>query len=162
MASRATAAGSALRPWREARLQLALMLLAGLSMLPPYVGAPLGLKREVAASVEVVDHLLAGGVVALCGALGALLVRRRPLAQAGVPGIVLYSSAFLASLFQAATHAPLLFEAGRGITPWGPALLHSTLAPVITVIAVWLTARAVMTIPPDSPGERGPRTRQGR
>ncbi len=158
MASRAATAESEPRPWREARLQLALALLGGLSMLPPYVGPPLGLELDVAATVEVVDHVLAGGVVALCGALGALLVRRRPLAQAGVRGIVLYSSAFLAALFETATHAPLLLEAGRGITPWGPALLHSTLAPVITLIAVWLTARAVMTIPPDSPGERASRT----
>ncbi len=131
-------------------------------MLPPYVGPALGLELDVPANVEVVDHVLAGAVVALCGGLGALLVHRRPGAQAGVPGIVLYSSAFLAALFQTATHAPLLFEAGEGLTPWGPALLHSALAPVITVIALWLTAKSVMTVPPEPPGERAPQKRQPR
>ncbi len=92
MGSRATAAGSAPRPWRASRPQLALALLGGLSMLPPYVGPMLGLELDVRTSVEVVDHVRAGAYVALCGALGALLVRRRPQAQ--VPGRVLYSSAF--------------------------------------------------------------------
>jgi hypothetical protein len=87
-------------------------------MLPPYVGPPLGLGLDVRASVEVVDHVLAGAVVVLCGALAALLVRRRPEAQAGIPGLVLYSGAFLAGLFQTATHVPLLLEAG-GSSPWG-------------------------------------------
>jgi hypothetical protein len=121
-----------------------LVLLGGLSMLPPYVGPPLGLELDVRASVEVVDHVVAGTVVALCGALGALLVRHRPEAQAGIPGLVLYSSAFLAGLFQTATHVPLLLETG-GTTPWGAALLHSALAPVITGIALWLTARSLTT-----------------
>lgn len=136
-------------------MQLALAALGALSMLPPYVGPPLGLELDVRASVELVDHVIAGGVVALCGVLGALLARRRPLTQTGIPGIVLYSSAFLAGLFESATHAPLVIEAARGIAPWGPALLHSALAPVITVIALWLTARTLAVIPAESPaGER--------
>ncbi len=148
MASPATAAGAS-RPasWRESRAQLALVALGALSILPPYVGPPLGLELDVPASVEVVDHVLPGVVVALCGGLGALLVRRRPRAQAGVGGLVLYSGAFLAGLFQTATHAGLLLEAGDRLTPWGAVLLHSTLAPVITVIALWLTVRSLATTP---------------
>jgi len=152
-ASRATAAGAS-RPgsWREARAQLALVALGGLSMLPPYVGPPLGLELDVPASVEVVDHVLPGVVVALCGGLGALLVRRRHRAPAGLGGLVLYSGAFLAGLFETATHAPLLLEAGERLTPWGAVLLHSTLAPVITMIALWLTARSLSLGAPERPG----------
>ncbi len=152
LASRATAAGSAPRPWRESRVQLALALLGGLSMLPPYVGPPLGLELDVPASVEVVDHVLPGVVVALCGGLGALLVRRRSRAHEGVGGLVLYSGAFLAGLFQTATHAGLLLEAGERLTPWGAVLLHSTLAPVITMIALWLTVRSLAAAAPAPPG----------
>lgn len=151
MGPRATAAGSAPRPWRALSPPLALVLLGGLSMLPPYVGPSLGLELDVPTSVEVVDHVLPGAVVALCGALGALLARRRPQAQARVPGRVLYSSAFLAGLFQTVTHAPLLLVAGEPLTPWGAVLLHSTLAPVITVTALWLVARDATTAFPRTP-----------
>lgn len=157
MASPATATGSAPRPWREARAPLVLALAGGLSMLPPYVGPPLGLELDVPASVEVVDHVLPGAVVALCGVLGALLARRRPEDQAGIPGLVLYSGAFLAGLFETATHAPLLLEAGERLTPWGAVLLHSTPAPVITALALWLTARSLATVFPESSGESAPR-----
>jgi len=162
MASRAIAAGSRARPWRESRAQLALMLLGGLSILPPYAGPPLGLELDVRASVEVVDHVLPGAVMALCGGLGASLRRSRPRAQAGVAGLLLYSSAFLAGLFQTATHVPLLLAAAKGLTPWGPALLHSTLAPVITVIALGLTAKSLTTVVADSSGEGVPRPRRHR
>ena len=160
MASRATAAGSAPRLWRESRVQLALALLGGLSMLPPYVGPPLGLGLDVRTSVEVVDHVLAGALVALCGGLAALLVRRRPQAQAGVPVLVLYSTAFLAGLFQTAAHAPLLLEAGEPLTPWGAVVLHSTLAPVITVTALLLVARVYGGFPESSGGEVSRRRRR--
>jgi hypothetical protein len=124
--------------------------LGGLSMLPPYVGPPLGLGLDVRASVEVVDHVLAGAVVVLCAGLAALFVDRRARAQAPITGLVLYSSAFLAGLFQTATHVPLLLEAGA-TTPWG-AVLHSALAPVITGIALWLTARSLTTAFPEGGG----------
>lgn len=153
MGSRATAPGSGPRPWRESRVQLALALLGGLSMLPPYVGPPLGLGLDVPASVEVVDHVLAGGLVALCGGLAALVVQRRPQAQAGIPLLVLYSTAFLAGLFQTAAHAPLLHEAGEPLTPWGAVVLHSTLAPVVTVTALRLVARVYGGFPESSRGE---------
>jgi ABC-type uncharacterized transport system permease subunit len=133
--------------------------LGGLSMLPPYVGPPLGLGLDVRASVEVVDHVLAGAVVVLCAGLAALFVDRRARAQVPFTGLVLYSSAFLAGLFQTATHVPLLLEAG-GSSPWGAVLLHSALAPVITAIALWLTARSLTTAFPEAPGERAPQRRK--
>jgi len=154
MAPRATAAARTPQPgsWRESRAQVALVALGALSMLPPYVGPPLGLELDVPADVEVVDHVLPGALAVLCGGLGALLVRRRPRAQSGVPGLVLYSGAFLAGLFQTATHAPLVLEAGESLTPWGAVLLHSSLAPIITVIALCLTVSSLASLgPPGSP-----------
>lgn len=126
------------------------MLAGGLSILPPYLGPAVGLELDVPASVEVVDHVLPGTVVALCGGLTALRNHRSLEPQPSVPSLLLYSSAFLAALFQTATHVPLVFEAGDRFTSWGAVLLHSTLAPVITVIALWLTATSLMAAFPDS------------
>jgi len=70
--------------------------------------------------------------------------------QANVPSLLLYSSAFLAGLFQTATHVPLLFDAGEPLTPWGAVLLHGTLAPIITVLALWLTATSLTAVFPGS------------
>lgn len=103
MASRPTAATSPPSPRRSSRVPLVLALLGGLSMLPPYLGAPLGLELDVRESVEFVDHVLPGAIIALCGGLGVLLARRGHPGQDGVPGLLLYSSAFLAGLFQTAT-----------------------------------------------------------
>jgi hypothetical protein len=145
------------------RPQLALALAGGLSALPPYLGPPLGLELDVRSSVEVVDHVLPGVVVALCGGLAALLARRRTLPpRAGVVCLALYSSAFLAGLFQTATHVPLLLDAGGPLTPWEAVLLHSTLAPVITVLAFWLMARSLPTAFPEPSRERERRTRSPR
>ncbi len=134
------------------------MLLAGaLSILPPYLGPVLGLELDVRASVEVVDHVLPGAVVALCGGLTARRSHRGMETRASVTSLVLYSAAFLAGLFQTATHVPLVFDAGEGLTPWGPVLLHATLAPVITVTALWLTATSLMAVVPESSGPGVPR-----
>ncbi len=69
--------------------------------------------------------------------------------------LLLYPSAFLAGLFQVATHVPLVFDAGERLAPWGAALLHATLAPVITVLALVLTATSLTAVFPNSsdPGE---------
>lgn len=132
-------------------------------MLPPYLGPLLGLELDVRTSVEVVDHVLPGAVVALCGGLTALRSHRGGEAQSSVPNLLLYSSAFLAGLFQTATHAPLVLDAGEPLTPWGAVLLHATLAPVITVIALWLTATSAMAVfPGPSEPERPQRGRPRR
>jgi len=125
-------------------------------MLPPYLGPLLGLELDIRTSVEVVAHVLPGAVAALCGGLTALRSHRAVEAQS-VPNLLLYSSAFLAGLFQTATHAPLVLDAGEPLTPWGAVLLHSTLAPVITVIALWLTATSAMAVFPGSSEPERPR-----
>ena len=120
-------------------------MLGAWSILPPYIGPPLGLELNVAANVEVVDHVITGLVVVLCGALSALLARRGGGAQVGAPGLALTLAltglCFLAGLWQVATHVPLVLEGGDPGAPWGAVLLHSTVGPVIAAIALWLTLR---------------------
>lgn len=126
-------------------------------MLPPYLGPVLGLELDVPENVEVVDHVLPGVVVALCGGLTAHSARRDRGTQPSLTSLTLYSTAFLAGLFQTATHVPLLFDAGEPLTPWAAVLLHGTLAPVITVIALWLTATSLTAVFPDSTAAGEPR-----
>jgi hypothetical protein len=126
------------------------MLAGVLSMLPPYIGPVLGLGLDVRGTVEVVDHVLPGVVVALCGGLMAHSARRDRGTQPSLASLTLCSTAFLAGLFQTATHVPLLFYAGEPATPWAAVLLHGTLAPVITVIALWLTATSLTAVFPSS------------
>lgn len=92
--------------------QIALALLGAWSIFPPYVGPVLGLELNVAAKVEVVDHVVPGVSIALCAALAALLARRGAEAEYGTPALVLGGVCFLGGLWQAATHAPLVFDAG--------------------------------------------------
>ncbi len=56
-----------------------LAFLGALSMLPPYVGPALGLELDVAANVELVDHVIAGGTVVVFSLLAAWLVRKERL-----------------------------------------------------------------------------------
>jgi len=121
--------------------QIALALLGAWSIFPPYVGPVLGLELNVAAKVEVVDHVVPGVSIALCAALAALLARRGAEAEYGTPALVLGGVCFLGGLWQAATHAPLVFDAGGSEAPWGAVLLHSTPGPALVVVALWLILR---------------------
>lgn len=123
-------------------MQLSVALLGVLSMLPPYVGPSLGLELDVRSDIEVVDHVLPGAVVALCAGLASLRSRRSVTAPRNVLSLALPSCAFLGGLWQTATHAPLVAEAGASQTPWGAVLLHSAAAPLITLLALWLTVEA--------------------
>ena len=102
---------------------------------------PSGSNLNVAAKVEVVDHVVPGVVVAVCAGLAALLVRRGGAAEASVAVLALTGMCFFAGLWQAATHAPLVFEGGGSESPWGYVLLHSSPGPAILAIALWLTLR---------------------
>lgn len=82
-------------------------------MLPPYVGPTLGLDLDVRPAVEVVDHVLAGAVVALCAGLAALCSRLNRNARPGALSLVLLACAFLAGVWQTATHAPLSSKPGK-------------------------------------------------
>jgi len=137
MASRSAAAGP--RP-HTGRLQLALATLGALSVLPPYIGPPLGLELDVKASVEVVDHVVPGIVIAVCAGFGALLARRG--GELSIASMALSACCFLAALWQAVTHVPLVLQGGDPGAPWDSVLLHSTAGPLLVVIALWLTLRA--------------------
>jgi len=125
--------------------QLALAVLGVWAILPPYIGPPLGLELNVAADVEVVDHVVAGGVVSLCAALAALLARRAGQGELGDTGLTLLLAltglCFLGGLWQVVTHVPLVADGGSPEAPWGTVLLHSTPGVPIVALALWLTLK---------------------
>ena len=131
-------------PRRLSRAQLSLALLGALSMLPPYVGPALGLDLDVRPVVEVVDHVVPGALAALCAGLAALRSRLSPNARPSALILALSACAFLAGVWQTATHAPLVAQAGEGQAPWGAVLMHSTAGPLIALLALWLTLQAVV------------------
>jgi hypothetical protein len=124
----------------ERRL-IALIAVAVWSILPPYIGPPLGLELDVPTSTEVVDHVVAG-VLAIAGAALALTFARRGetdslrlLAALGV--------CTLAALFQFVTHVPLVLDAGGPLQPVDTVILHSTPSPVLLAMSLWLMLRGV-------------------
>lgn len=129
--------------------ELALAVLGILSILPPYIGPPLGLELNVAAKVEVVDHVVPGVLVMLCGGLSALLARRAGAAEPGAAGLAfalaLAGLCFLAGLWQLSTHVPLVLDGGNPGVPWGAVVLHSTAGPLIVALAL----RLMLRDPPD-------------
>jgi len=102
---------------------------------------------DVPAKVEVVDHVVPGVMVAVCGVLVALLARRDEEGAYGAPALALTGLCFLAGLWQTATHFPLVLDGGEPGSPWAAVLLHSTAGPVMVVLALWLTLRT----PTDDP-----------
>lgn len=124
------------------RLERWLLVLAGVaawSIVPPYLGPLVGLELAVAASVEVVDHVIPG-VAAIAAALVARSeVRRgddesvRVLAALGI--------CVLAGLFQTVTHFTLVLDAGGPLQPVDSVLLHATPGPVLMGLSLWLLLR---------------------
>ncbi|CAN5570858.1 hypothetical protein BH20ACT19_BH20ACT19_11390 [soil metagenome] len=56
-------------------------------------------------------------------------------------GQLLAGTCFLAGLWQAATHVPLVLDGGGSETPWASVLLHSSPGLPILAIALWLALR---------------------
>ena len=104
----------------------------------PYFAEAVGLTLDVAARVEVVDHVIPGVVVMACAA--ALATGR---AADGVFALSAAGAAFLAGFWITTTHVPLLFDIGDAGTTWGPALLHFSAGPPVAAVALWLTLAAV-------------------
>ena len=125
---------------RAPRAQIVLALLGIWSILPPYLGPPLGLELNVAADVEVVDHVVTGVVVALCAGVAALLIHRGAADESAVV-LALTAMCFLAGLWQVTTHVPLVLEGGASDAPWGSVMLHSNPGPLIVALGLWLTLR---------------------
>jgi hypothetical protein len=121
------------------RWLIALAALAAWSIVPPYLGPVIGLELDVAATVEVVDHVLPG-LAAIAGAYIALVEARRgetdsfrALAALGVCA--------LAGLFQTVSHATLVFNAGGPQTPVDSVILHATPGPLLLALSLWLLVR---------------------
>ena len=121
--------------------------LAVLSMLPPYLGPPIGLELDVASNVELVDHVVAGGVVVLCSWIPALLLRSGRIGPDSPVLMGAVGLAVLGAIWQTTTHVPLLLDAGEPQVPWGTALFHSIPGPVVTVVALALLWRVLAEEP---------------
>lgn len=112
----------------------ALIVVAVLASVAPWVAKALGLPLPVPTSLEVVDHVVPGVVVV--GASALALSGRLPLF--GV--LIATLAAALAGLWMTATHVPLLWQARLPVDQpsWPTALIHSV--PGIATFA--------LTIPP--------------
>lgn len=134
---------------------LAGLLLLGtlgvVSMLPPYLGPPLGLELDVADNVEVVDHIVAGGTVAICAFVAALLLRTGRIAADSPMLMGAVALAVLGAVWQTTSHVPLVLDGGGPLTPWGTVLFHSVPGPLVTALALALLWRVLSE---DPEGER--------
>jgi hypothetical protein len=115
-----------------------LVLLGGWSILPPYLGPAVGLELDVSSSVEVVDHVVPGAAIILCGGLSLLRVNRDAAEEESLLVLAATGVCILAALWQTVTHVPLLFDAGGSDAPWGAVLLHSTSGPLLLALSLWL------------------------
>ena len=117
--------------------------LGALSMLPPYVGPPMGLELEVASNVEVVDHLVAGGTVVISASIAAWLLWKRRITTESPVLMGAVALAVLGAVWQTTSHVPLVLDGGGPDTPWGTVLFHSVLGPVVAVLALVLLWRVL-------------------
>ena len=137
------------------RIKLRLMLtglivlgvLGVLSMLPPYVGPPLGLELDVAANVELVDHVVAGGTVVVCSFVAAWLLYSRRMAADSPFLMGAVALAVLGAVWQTTSHVPLVFDGGGPLTPWDTVLFHAIPGPVVTAVALALLWRVLSEEP---------------
>jgi hypothetical protein len=105
----------------------ALVALAGLfvavwASLPRWSGP----KLNVAASTEVVDHVIPAILVLLCS-LVAIAAGRRANGPGGTRFLA-GMGVLLAGLWMMATHLPLVAEARRGDAPWVATIYHTSAA----------------------------------
>lgn len=123
----------------ERRL-IALAALAAWSIVPPYLGPSIGLKLDVASTVEVVDHVIPG----LCGvaAAGIALFDARHGQTDTVRALAALGVCVLAGLFQCVSHATLVLDAGGTQRPIGAVVLHATPGPALFAFALWLLLRS--------------------
>lgn len=122
-------------------------VLGALSMLPPYLGPPLGLELDVASNVELVDHVITGGTVVLCSLLAAWLLGSRRIATDSPLLMGAVALAVLGAVWQTTSHVPLLLDGGGPQTPWGTVLFHSIPGPVLMAVSVALLWRVLSEEP---------------
>ena len=127
---------------REAQRAILLVAIAAWTMIVPYLGDALGLEVEVAALVEVVDHVVPGAIVVVAGLYLRRLARRGALAdqRLALPAAGLV---FLAGFWVLATHLPLLKDAAEARVAWEAAIWHSIAALPIVALACWFVLRSI-------------------
>lgn len=117
-----------------------LAALGAWTIVVPYLGRAIGLEVNVARSVEVVDHVVPGALVAAIGTYLAVSAYRNALPaanQAIGAGIC-----FLAGFWVLATHVSLVAQAARGQESWGPTLWHASTAIPIVLLSLWGVLKA--------------------
>lgn len=114
----------------------ALVIVSAWSILPPYLGPPLGLELDVSSSVEVVDHVLPGLVAVAASGMALALARDGDTDSFAALGAL--GACALAGLWETASHATLLLDAGDPERPWDAVLFHAWPGPVILILSVFL------------------------
>ena len=116
-----------------------LLAAAAWSAVPPYLGPPLGLELDVSSSVEVVDHVLPGAIAAVAAGLALHLARRGETDS--TRALMAVGACALSGLWNAASHTPLLLDAGSDERPWDAVLFHSVPGLALTALALVLLLR---------------------
>lgn len=135
MARAVNAAGDR-RARSDRRRVVALIALTAWAIAVPWLARALGLGLHVPTRLEIADHVIPGAAVLVCSAL--LLHPTAVAAPGSVLRLVLIGLACLGGFWITATHAPLVQDALDGVSGWGPALLHLSAGPPITVTALWM------------------------
>jgi hypothetical protein len=126
----------------EARAAAVLAAIGAWTIVVPYLGRALGLDVNVAARVEIVDHVVPGLFVVAA----AVYVRRLALRGrlAGQPAALFAAGvAFLAGFWVFATHVPLLADASRSDLSWEAAIWHSITGVPVVGLACWFVLRSI-------------------
>ena len=118
------------------RRLFALAIVAGVSVLPPFIGPAIGAELDVSDDLEIVDHLVPG-VIAVLGAIYALHLQRsgRGAGTLALAGVAL---AALGGLWEVATHLSLVLDAGEAGKPAGTVALHAAPGFALTGLSLWV------------------------
>ena len=125
----------------EGRVAAVLAAIGAWNALVPYLGKALGLSVDVAATVEVVDHVLPGLAVLAAGWWLRMLARRGPWSASpqSLPAAIV---CVLGGLWVVASHVPLLVDAADDQVDWGAAIWHSLAGLPIVVLGLWCVVRS--------------------
>lgn len=130
------------RSLTEVRVATALAAIGAWTIVVPYVARLLGLTVDVAAIVEVVDHVIPGVVVAAAGLFLRARAREAGLAATRA-GLLAAGLAFLAGGWVLATHVPLVGDAASADISWSAAIWHAISALPIVALAGWCVVRSI-------------------
>lgn len=125
----------------EVRLTAVLAAIGAWNIVVPYLGKALGLEVDVAARVEVVDHVIPGALVATAGVYLFIHARRHALAGDNF-ALLAAGVSFLAGFWTLATHVPLIGDAANAGQPWDAAIWHSVASLPIVAISFWCVLRS--------------------